>query len=209
MNPAVGSTCVVADDHPAILIAISEYLAAHGLQVVGKARDGAEAIALIEVEEPSLAVLDALMPGLSGVEVIRHVSRTTPCCSSIMYSGFADSALLLEALDAGARGFVVKDAPLEEFVRALEIVRDGGTYIDSSLADAVVRWTREQELSLTPRERDVLRLLADGHSNESIGRELFISPDTARKQLAHAMAKLGATTRTQAVATALRMSLIS
>jgi DNA-binding NarL/FixJ family response regulator len=209
MSSAVEPSCVVADDHPAILFAISEYLAAHGFQVVGKARNGAEALALIEVEKPSLAVLDARMPGLSGVEVIRHVSRTTPGCSSIVYSGFADSALLLEALDAGARGFVVKDAPIEELVRALETVRGGGTYIDPSLADAVIRWTPEQELSLTPRERDVLRLLADGHSNESIGRELFISPDSARTQLAHAMAKLGAATRTQAVATALRKTLIS
>ena len=97
----------------------------------------------------------------------------------------------------------------EELVRALETVGTGGMYIDPALADILIRSTPARELGLTPRERDVLRLLADGHSNESIGRELFISPDTARTQLGAAMAKLGVSTRTQAVATALRHELIS
>ena len=94
-------------------------------------------------------------------------------------------------------------------MRALDVVAGGGMYIDPALADVLIGMSALRELGLTPRERDVLRLLADGHSNESIGRELFISPDTARTQLAGAMAKLGASTRTQAVAKALRDALIS
>jgi DNA-binding NarL/FixJ family response regulator len=202
-------TCVVADDHPAILESLSRYLGSHGFRIVGRARDGDDAIELIEAERPALAVIDARMPRLSGAAVIRHLSRSTPGCSSIVYSAYADHALLRGALDAGARGFVVKDAPLETLVRALEVVQGGGMYIDPALADAVIHRTPERELGLTARERDVLRLLADGHSNESIGRELFISPETARTQLGQAMAKLGAATRTHAVATALRKSLIS
>ena len=104
---------------------------------------------------------------------------------------------------------MLNDAPLDALVRALETVGTGGMYIDPALADVLIRSTPARELGLTARERDVLRLLADGHSNETIGRELFISPDTARTQLGAAMAKLGVSTRTQAVATALRRSLIA
>jgi DNA-binding NarL/FixJ family response regulator len=149
------------------------------------------------------------MPLVSGTNVLRRVARTTPQCSCVVYSGFGDAALLTEALDAGARGFVLKEAPLDGLVRALDTVAGGGMYIDPGLADAVISAIPARELGLTARERDVLRLLADGHSNESIGRELFISPDTARTQLGAAMAKLGASTRTQAVAKALRDALIS
>ena len=206
---AVKATCVVADDHPPVLESIARYLGAHGYQIVGLARNGNEAVTLIESHRPSLAVLDMRMPGLSGPGVVRQVARTTPACAAVLYSGFGDAALLDEALDAGARGFVLKDAPLEALVRALETVGNGGMYIDPALADVVIRATPARKLGLTSRERDVLRLLADGHSNESIGRELFISPDTARTQLGAAMAKLGVSTRTQAVASALRRSLIS
>jgi DNA-binding NarL/FixJ family response regulator len=149
------------------------------------------------------------MPGVTGTNVVRRVARTTPQCSCVVYSGHADARVLTDALDAGARGFVLKDAALESLVRALDVVAAGGMYIDPALADALIELSSARDLRLTPRERDVLRLLADGHSNDSIGRELFISPDTARTQLAGAMAKLGASTRTQAVATALRAALIS
>ncbi len=199
----------MADDHPPVLETISRYLAAQGFRIVGLARDGEEALALVEAQRPALAVLDSQMPALDGAEVIRRVSRTTPQCACIVYSGFGDSAQLTEVLDAGARGFVLKDAPLETLVRALDTVASGGMYIDPALADALIGASSPRELGLTPRERDVLRLLADGHSNESIGRALFISPDTARKQLGAAMAKLGVSTRTEAVAKALRDSLIS
>ena len=202
-------TCVVADDHPPVLESISRYLGANGYRVVGRARDGEEAVKLVEAQRPSLALIDLRMPGLGGTAAIRRVVRTTPQTSCLVYSGFGDSALLTEALDAGARGFVLKDAPLETLVRALETVAGGGMYIDHALADVLIRATPGRELGLTVRERDVLRLLADGHSNESIGRELFISPDTARTQLGAAMAKLGVSTRTQAVAKALREALIS
>ncbi|HVM69339.1 MAG TPA: response regulator transcription factor [Gaiellaceae bacterium] len=201
-------TCVVADDHPPVLESVSRYLDAHGFRVVGQARDGEEAVALIEAQRPELALLDLRMPALGGTAVVRRVARTTPQCAAVVYSGFADGALLTESLDAGARGFVLKDAPLEALVRALDTVRHGGTYIDPALADVVIRGANGG-VSLTPRERDVLRLLADGHSNETIGKALFISPDTARTQIGIAMAKLGASTRTQAVAIALRSDLIS
>jgi two-component system, NarL family, response regulator LiaR len=206
---AARPTCVVADDHPPVLESVSRYLELQGFRVVGRAGNGDEAVALVESQRPELAVLDLRMPGLAGAAVIRRVARTTPQSACVVYSGFGDGALLDEVLDAGARGYVLKDAPLDALVRALGTVAAGGMYIDPALAGVLIRTTPARELGLTPRERDVLRLLADGHSNESIGRELFISPDTARTQLGTAMAKLGVSTRTQAVASALRRELIS
>lgn len=206
---AAKPTCVVADDHPPVLESISRYLEAQGFRVVGRAQNGDEAVALVESQRPELAVLDIRMPTLPGAAVIRRVARTTPQTSCVVYSGYGDAAILNETLDAGARGYVLKEAPLDALVRALQTVSGGSMYIDPALADVLIRAMPGRDLGLTPRERDVLRLLADGHSNESIGRELFISPDTARTQLGTAMAKLGVSTRTQAVATALRHELIS
>ena len=206
---AARPTCVVADDHPPVLESVSRYLDSQGFRVVGRAATGDEAVALVEAQRPALALLDLRMPGLAGAAVIRRVVRSTPQTACVAYSGFGDAALLTEVLDAGARGYVLKDAPLDAVVRALQTVSGGGMYIDPGLADVLISSSRARDVGLTTRERDVLRLLADGHSNESIGRELFISPDTARTQLGAAMAKLGVSTRTQAVATALRRELIS
>ena len=133
---AAKPTCVVADDHLPVLESIARYLGAHGYRVVGLARNGADAVTLIESLRPSVAVLDLRMPALSGAAVVRQVTRTTPQCGSVVYSGFGDAALVDEALDAGARGFVLKDAPLEALVRALQTVAGGGMYIDPALADA-------------------------------------------------------------------------
>jgi DNA-binding NarL/FixJ family response regulator len=128
----------------------------------------------------------------------------------LLYTGYGDKALLADALDAGVRGFVLKDAPLQDLVRAVEVVAGGGTYVDPVLAGALALARLNKDLpELTQREREVLRLLAEGLSNEEIGKRLFISPETVRTHIRKAMGKLDADTRTEAVATALRQSLIS
>jgi DNA-binding NarL/FixJ family response regulator len=206
------NTCVVADDHPAVLESVSRYLGIKGFLVVGRARNGEEAIALVESLRPALALLDLRMPLLGGTGAVRRLARSVPQCSAVAYSGYADRALLTEALDAGARGFVLKEAPLAEVIRAVELVAAGRTYVDPVLAGVISMSAitgKPLTVTLTQRERDVLRLLADGRSNEEIGAELSISPETVRTHLRKAMAKLEADTRTQAVATALRQSLIA
>jgi Response regulator containing a CheY-like receiver domain and an HTH DNA-binding domain len=132
-----------------------------------------------------------------------------PNTSIIFYTAYGDRALLSEALDVGVRGFVLKEAPLPDLVRAVERVAAGDAYVDPVLAGVLVSAQSEKIPTLTQREREVLRLLADGHSNEEIGKRLFISPETVRTHVRKAMAKLEADTRTQAVAIALRQSLIS
>lgn len=202
-------TCVIADDHPAMLTAIAETLERSGIEIVGRASDGQEALALIEAQQPRVALVDVRMPRLSGIEVAQKAATVAPNTSIIFYTAYGDRALLSEALDVGARGFVLKEAPLSDLVRAVERVAAGDAYVDPVLAGVLVSAQTEKIPSLTQREREVLRLLADGLSNEEIGKRLFISPETVRTHVRKAMAKLEADTRTQAVAKALRQSLIS
>ncbi len=201
-------TVLVADDHPAVLEAVASYLADHGVDVVGRAQDGAEALELIERRLPQVAVVDVRMPNLGGIEVARRL-RGKSDTQVLLFTGYGDRALLHEALDAGVRGFVLKEAPLEDLLRAVRALAAGEGYVDPVLAGSLAASVGERLPELTVRERDVLRLLADGLSNEEIGKKLFISAETVRTHLRKAMDKLGAETRTQAVAVALRDRIIS
>jgi DNA-binding NarL/FixJ family response regulator len=202
-------TVVVADDHPAVLDAVALYLQERGVDVVGRARDGEEALELVERRRPRVVLADLRMPKLGGIELARRLKKAHPGLPLLLYTGYGDRALLVEALDVGVQGFVLKEAPLDDLVRAVETVAGGGTYVDPVLAGALAASAGEHVPQLTQRERDVLRLLADGLANEEIGRRLFISAETVRTHLRKAMEKLGADTRTQAVAVALRERLIS
>jgi DNA-binding NarL/FixJ family response regulator len=203
-------TCVIADDHPIVLEAVSAYLERAGIDVVARARDGNEAIEAIRDHRPQVALVDVGMPRMGGMDVAREVSRTAHETGVILYTGMAEREVLTEALDAGARAFLLKEAPLEDLVRAVETVASGGVYVDSVLAGVIATAeTSRQSPSLTQREREVLRLLADGLRNEDIGKRLFISPETVRTHVRKAMDKLAADTRTQAVAEAIRQHLIA
>ncbi len=203
-------TCLVADDHPAVLDAVSRYLDHHGIDVIDRAREGDEALAKIESRNPDIALIDLTMPGLQGVEVIRRAKRSSPRTAAIVYTGYATMPIVDEALEAGARGLVLKAAPLPDLVRALEVVASGSVYIDAVLAAGLAkRRLAGAPPELSKREREILRLLASGMTNEAIGRELFISPETVRTHVRRAISKLGAKTRTEAVATALRRGLIT
>jgi two-component system response regulator DesR len=150
------------------------------------------------------------MPRLSGIELARRSLRVSPDTALVFYTGYGDRALVTEALDVGVRGVVLKEAPLADVIRAVELVGRGGTYVDPVLAGvlATARFGSEKP-ALTQRERDVLRLLSEGCSNDGVGKELFISAETVRTHVRKAMDKLGADNRTEAVATALRAELIA
>ena len=204
-SPAI--TCVVADDHPAVLDAVAKFLQNGGIDVVGRAEDGEAALVLVEQHAPRVVLADVRMPKLGGIELARRAKRSSPSTSVILYTGYGDTALLTEALDAGVAGFVVKDAPLEDLLQAIRTVGAGRMYVDPVLAGTLATSSLGSGLpKLTQRERDVLRLLADGLSN---GKQLFISPETVRTHVRKAMEKLDADTRTQAVARALRFRLIA
>jgi DNA-binding NarL/FixJ family response regulator len=196
-------SCLLADDHPALTVAIAAYLGENGFDVVGPVADGRRAVALAEKTRPELAVIDYRMPRLAGIELIKALHDVSPETRIAVYTADADEALAHSVLQSGAVAIVLKEAPLGDLVRALEAALAGKSYIDPALAQAT-----KPRGSLTKRELEVLRLLAEGLQHEEIGRRLGISSETVRTHLRKASDRLGASTRTQAVATALRLGLI-
>ena len=206
---AVAVTCVIADDHPAVLDSVSRYLGQHNVDVIAVASRGDEALRAIEELGPDVAVLDIAMEPLGGIEIARQIAETRPETRTILYTGHADREYLAQALDAGARGFVLKESPLADLVRAIAAVAAGRSYVDPGLAASLTTAEAVATLSpLTPREREVLTALADGMTNERAGALLGIAAETIQSHVRNAMAKLKADTRTEAVAIALRHSFI-
>lgn len=205
-----GTTCVVADDHPPILDCLTRYLAAAGFDVLAVAPDGARALEAVVSLGPVVCIADVRMPKLDGLELSRQIAKVAPKTAVLLYSGVSDRGLVSDALDAGARGFALKDAPLEDLARAVDTVASGGLYVDPVLAAALASNRRtDTRKALSEREREVLRMLAEGGSYAEIGSTLYLSPDTIRAHAQRAMTKLGARTRTQAVAVALRGGLVA
>jgi DNA-binding NarL/FixJ family response regulator len=200
--------CLIADDHPALLVAVSDLLTENGFTVVGPATDGEKAIALAEAEQPDVAVLDYHMPTLGGRELLARLRAVVPNTRLLVYTAEPNAALVQEVFAAGAHGIVLKDAPLTDLLRALTTVQSGRTYVDPSLAGAALGPGSAKSTSLTDRERSVLARLSAGNSHAVIGAELGIGVETVRTHLRKCCDKLGAATRTQAVATALRLGLI-
>jgi DNA-binding NarL/FixJ family response regulator len=202
-------SCLLADDHPAIVDAVSRYLASvDDVELIGCVTDGRAALEEIAKLQPAVAVLDIRMPEPDGIEIARRLVDTD--VAIILYTGSGERSVLLEALDAGARGFLLKESPLDDLARAIRIVAAGGTYVDPALGGLLAGPDAAERLpTLTKREREVLRLLADGMRNTEVAERLSISPLTVRTHVKKAMDKLEADTRTEAVAQALRQSLIS
>jgi DNA-binding NarL/FixJ family response regulator len=196
--------CLIADDHPALTSAVSSYLSENGFEVVGPVGDGQRAVALATDERPELALVDFRMPRLSGVDLVVKLREVSPETRVVVYTADADEQIATDVLAAGASALVLKEAPLADLVRALEATLAGGSYLDPALTRLAAPATK-----LTQRELDVLGLLAEGLAHEEIGRRLGISSETVRTHLRKASDRLGASTRTQAVATALRLGLIS
>jgi DNA-binding NarL/FixJ family response regulator len=200
-----GVSCLLADDHPPILRSVAQVLQEWGFTVVASTGDGAAALRKIEELRPAIALVDLRLPGVSGVEIAREAARTAPETAVLIYTGYGGAGLYREILDSGARGFVVKDAPLEDLRRALNIIAAGGIYVDPAASSQLLG---ARETNVTQREREVLRRLAQGLSNDQIGEQLYISGQTVRTHVRKASRKLGAQNRTQAVALAMRAGLI-
>jgi DNA-binding NarL/FixJ family response regulator len=203
-------TCVIADDHPAVTHMIGRLLEERGYSIVATVPDGDRALLAIEEHRPDVAILDLAMPGLNGLDVTRAIARTSPTTAPLLFTGHSREALVVEALAAGVRGLVLKQAPIAEILRAVDLVASGDIYVDPTLAAPLITARRRRtKAELSHRESEVLRLISEGMTNDQIGADLFISPQTVRTYVRKAMAKLGAANRTQAVATALRRSLIA
>ena len=205
MNPI---RCLVADDHPALLSVLADYLADLGIEVVATVADGAQAVAVATGEALDAAVVDYRMPRLSGAELLTRLREISPATKLVVYTADADEQLVRDALAAGADAVLLKESPLPDLARALEATLAGSTYPDAALSQFALADALPKP-ALTERETAVLELVAQGLSHEEIGRRLSISAETVRSHVRKACERLGASTRTQAVATALRLGLIA
>lgn len=211
---------VLADDHAVLRAGLRSFLEEREdleMTVVAEAPDGEQAIAMVEQHRPDLLLLDIAMPGLGGLEVtveLRRRGLTTPI---LVLTQYAESVYLRRLLEAGANGYILKSARGEELLSAIRAVLRGGTYVDPSLAGAMVSAalgkagpdSDEEALArLTPRERQVLQLVAEGYANKEIATSLELAVKTVMAHRANLMDKLGIRNRSKLVQFAIRTGLL-
>ena len=201
-------TVLLADDHEVVREGLRlALLRSPHIRVVGEAPDGETAVSLAERRRPDVIVMDLRMPGMDGIEATEEIMRRLPDAKVLIFTAYSERALLQRGLESGARGYILKEAPHETLLRAIEKVAAGETFVDPALMAALTQ-SRGGSDVLTPREREILQLLADGLSNADAAGQLFISQETVKSHVRHILTKLEADTRTQAVAIALRDAMI-
>jgi DNA-binding NarL/FixJ family response regulator len=209
---------VLADDHAVVRKGIHDFLEEAGdIQVVAEATTGTEAVAVTLEQQPDVTVLDIQMPEMSGVEAARQIKAQAPDVQVLVLTAYDDDPYIFAMLQAGASGYVLKNASSEELVRAVRAVARGESALDptvtakvmSQLAGGKPPGAQAVVEGLTQRELDVLRLAAKGQTNRAIGRELGISDRTVQGHLANIFGKLGVSTRTEAVLLALKQGWIT
>ena len=206
---------LIVDDHPVVRDGLVAILGTQpDFKVAGEAASGEEALALFERLRPDVILLDLEMPGMDGVEVIKRLRATQPEVKIVVFTAFDTDERILSALQAGAKGYLLKGAPRSELFEAIRVVHRGGSLLQPVVASRLLSQLSGSESAaspaepLTPREAEVLQLLAQGKPNKEIAAELFISERTVKFHISAILAKLGATNRTEAVTIALQQGLV-
>lgn len=212
---------LIADDHQLVREGIRAMIAEEeGIQVVGEASDGAEALALAEKLSPDLVLMDIRMPKMDGLEAARRIKGLSPSPLVVMISVYDNDAYVLDAILAGAAGYILKDASRELLVHTIKAVSAGGVLLESpllhrALGGSTPRWaggrqdgSRPFPEALSGREMDVLRLVTEGLTNKQIAARLSLAGDTVKKHVQSLIAKLQAADRTQAAVKAIRAGLV-
>ena len=204
---------LLADDHRILREGLRRSLEAQGVDVVGEAVDGDEAVDLAEALRPEVVLMDVTMPVLDGVEATRRIRQRLPEVRVVMLTMHADEATLAQAIRAGADGYLVKDCSTEEIAETIRLVAAGETALSrqvavSMLAEVQALPADGPEEVVSKREEEVLQLIADGCSSAEVAERLFISQKTVKNHLASIYHKLDARDRTQAVLRAVRMGIV-
>ena len=205
---------VVADDHPMLREGLVAVLGTQpDFEVVGEAADGEEVVRLARTLRPDVILLDLEMPKIDGVEALERLRDAGSEARAVVFTAYDTDERILGALRAGAQGYLLKGASREEIFSAIRVVHSGGSLLQpvvtSKLLESMSRDERREEIEpLTPRELEVLALLARGQKNAEIARRLFISERTVKFHVSSLMRKLGAENRTEAVTLAAQRGLI-
>jgi DNA-binding NarL/FixJ family response regulator len=201
-------TCLIVDDHEVVREGLRLALSrSEKIRVIGEAADGEGAVSLAERRRPDVVIMDIRMPGMDGLEATKIITQKDPSAKVLIFTAYSERMLLSRGLESGAKGYILKEAPHETLLRAIEKVANGDGFVDPALMPAFLNG-REREEMLTAREREILQLLADGMSNADVAGKLFISQETVKSHVRHILTKLEADTRTHAVAIALRDAII-
>lgn len=205
---------LLADDHAILRAGLRALLATENdLEVVGEASDGAEAIRLTQALRPDVVVMDIGMPGVSGIDATAHIKRELPHTKVLILSTHDDQGYLRQVLRAGASGYVLKRAADTDLLAGIRAAARGEVFLDPAMAKALVEEVIEprpatMEIPLSDRERDVLRLIARGHTNQQVADRLCISPKSVETYKARLQEKLGLKGRAELVRYALRHGLL-
>ena len=203
---------LLVDDHAVVREGLRAFLELQdGIEVVGDAADGREGVAAAERLRPDVVLMDLVMPELDGLSALRALRKRAPEARTIVLTSFLGDDKLLPALRAGAAGYVLKNAPPSEVVRAVRAAHAGEAVLDPVVAGRLLEaLSRDEEPldRLTPREREVLVLLGRGLSNKRIAQDLRLSEKTVKTHVGHVLAKLGVADRTQAAVVAVRAGLV-
>jgi DNA-binding NarL/FixJ family response regulator len=200
---------LVADDHPIVRSGIVALLqSAEDVDVVGEASTGLEAVDLAETLAPDLVLMDLRMPGITGDEATARILATNPAMRVVILTTYESDDSILTAIEAGASGYLLKAAPQEEILAGVRSVARGEVALAPSIAALLVKRVKTPTPTLSPRETEVLTLVAAGQSNPSIAATLFLSEATVKTHLLHVFAKLDVSDRTRAVTRAMELGLL-
>lgn len=207
---------VVADDHDLFRRGLRELLEESGLEVVGEASNGRLAVELGERLHPDVLIMDLHMPVLSGIEATRLLAQSAPQVNVVVLTVLADETSIVDAVVAGASGYLLKDASVEQIVGGIDAAARGEAVISPRIAAKVMRRLRDTApavkealaVDLSERELDVLSLIARGHDNSGIAAQLSISPHTVKTHVSAILEKLGVDNRIQAAVRAIRAGLV-
>ena len=205
---------LVADDHPVVRDGLAAVLSTQAdFEVVSEAGNGQEVVDQVMALKPDVVLLDLEMPQMDGVETLKALRQASTAVKAIVFTAFDTDERILSAVQAGAQGYLLKGAPREELFKAIRVVHAGGSLLQPVVASKLLRQVSEAESKpkvdvLTPRELEVLELLAQGLQNKEIAAELVISERTAKFHVSSIMGKLGANNRTEAVSVAAQRGLV-
>lgn len=199
---------LIVDDHPVVRAGLTSMLGTQTeLEVVGTAASGEEALLKLEQSRPDVLLLDLRMHGMSGVETLQAMKRAGCQTRAMILTSFETDEDIYRAVQAGAYGYLLKDTSLREMITAIRTVHGGKKYLPQEIATRLA--DRMMRTDLTPREIEILRMLAKGQTNKQIGRELGISENTVKNHVNSIIEKLEVSDRTQAATTAIQRGLIT